>query len=71
MVTWSQRIADLRESGLTLREIGELVGMSTGGVSDIAQGRTTQPSGDAAIALHQLHQRKCARRRRSAPRSAA
>lgn len=59
MTTWRQRISDLRETGLTLSEIGQLTGLSTSAVSDIANGHSESPRGDAAVLLHELHRSKC------------
>lgn len=59
MMTWRQRIEDLRGTGLTLSEIGQLVGLSTSSVSDIANGHSESPRGDAAVALHALHLDRC------------
>ena len=63
MVTWSDRIKALRATGLKLAEIGELVGLAPSSVSDIEQGRTSVPGGDAALKLDELY------RARSAPDS--
>lgn len=60
MLTWQSRIRELQAAGLTLAEIGELTGLSTSSVGDIASGRSTQPRGDAAVALHELHKTRCA-----------
>lgn len=61
MVTWSSRIRDLQQSGLTFAEIGALVGLATSSIGDIATGRSGSPRGEAAIRLHELHRRRCAR----------
>ncbi len=61
MKTWSSRISDLRADGLTLGEIGELVGLSPSAVSDIEQERTDSPRGDAALKLDALHTKRCGR----------
>lgn len=55
MVTWSARIKALRASGMKLAEIGEQIGLAPSSVSDIEQGRTEAPSGDAALKLHELY----------------
>jgi len=56
---WSKRIRALRKTGLTLREIGEHAGLSTSAVSDLAQGRNSQPKGDAGLRLYALHLSRC------------
>jgi transcriptional regulator with XRE-family HTH domain len=60
MVTWQSRVADLRkEANMTLAEIGKAIGMTTGGVGDIASGRTKSPRGEVAMSLHALHRKRC------------
>jgi transcriptional regulator with XRE-family HTH domain len=59
MDTWASRIVDLRSTGLTLAEIGAECGLSPSGVSDIEQGRTSEPRGDAAVKLHEMHKKLC------------
>ena len=44
---------------MTLAEIGEEIGMATSSVSDIANGYTKEPGGNAALKLHQLHLERC------------
>jgi RIO-like serine/threonine protein kinase len=56
MNTWQSRVADLREH-MTLAEIGAAIGMTTGGVGDIASGRTKSPRGECALKLHALHRK--------------
>jgi|GEM_PF-2229762 Helix-turn-helix. len=55
MTTWASRISDLRAKGMTLAEIGALIGLAPSSVSDIEQGRTATPRGDAAVKLYELH----------------
>jgi transcriptional regulator with XRE-family HTH domain len=62
MTTWASRIEDLQAVGMTLADIGAEVGLSTGGVGDIASGRTESPRGDAALKLHQLHLDRCGKK---------
>ncbi len=58
MNTWQSLIWDLRKKrDLTLAQIGTEIGLSTGAVSDIAQGRSAAPGGDAAVRLLDLHRR--------------
>jgi len=57
--TWRERIRALQAAGMTLSEIGEIVGLATSSVSDIANGRSEQPRADAALKLHELHQVRC------------
>lgn len=61
MLTWSKRVKDLQSAGVTLEEIGLAVGLATSTVGDIGSGRTESPSGDAALALHELHRTRCKR----------
>jgi transcriptional regulator with XRE-family HTH domain len=58
MTTWASRVSDLRSIGMTLAEIGSLVGLAPSTVSDIEQRRTAEPRGDAAVALYELHKSK-------------
>jgi transcriptional regulator with XRE-family HTH domain len=58
MTNWASRISDLRSTGLTLAEIGALVGLAPSSVSDIEQERTSEPRGEAAIKLYELHRSK-------------
>lgn len=59
MNTWAKRIRDLQDAGMTLADIGEKVDLATSTVSDIANERTKEPGGDAALKLDRLHRRKC------------
>lgn len=43
---------------MTLAEIGQAVGLSPSAVSDLERGRSDEPKGDAAVALHELHKSK-------------
>jgi hypothetical protein len=61
MTEWTTRVRELNEAGLTYRQIGVECGMTTGGVGDIASGRTKAPRGNSAIKLHNLHKRVCKR----------
>jgi transcriptional regulator with XRE-family HTH domain len=44
---------------MTLKEIGDLIGLSPSAVSDIEQGRSSAPGGEAALKLDSLHRLKC------------
>lgn len=57
MSTWAERISDLQEAGFTLADIGEKIGLATSTVGDIATGRSSSPRGDAALKLHELHEK--------------
>ena len=59
MTTWASRIKDLRASGLNLAEIGEAVGLAPTSVSDIEQGRSRSPRGEAALRIFHLHEERC------------
>jgi len=56
--TWATRVKALRESGLTLTEIGQLVGLTTSAVCDLEQGRTRRPNADTGLKLDRLYQRR-------------
>ena len=53
--TWAARIRELEALGWSLTGLGEAIGLSAQGVSDIKQGRTKAPTGMAAVTLHRLH----------------
>ena len=53
--TWADRIKELEAKDWSLTAIGEAIGLSPQGVSDIKQGRTKAPTGMAAVLLHNLH----------------
>jgi hypothetical protein len=59
MATWKSRIRDLQASGLTFEQIGEAVGLAGTTVSDLANGWSKSPRGDAALAMHLLHVERC------------
>lgn len=59
MSTWSTRIRDLMAAGMKQSEIGAEVGLAVSTISDLANGRTKAPGGEAAIKLHELHQKRC------------
>ena len=59
MTTWSARIQDLQKAGMTLSEIAEAIGLTTGAVGDIKSGRSKSPRGDSAMKLNALHSLKC------------
>ena len=59
MISWSERIKELRAAGLTLAEIGERTGLAASTVSDLEQGRSSSPRGDAALRLDKLHKEIC------------
>lgn len=52
---WQQRITDLEASGHKLAALAKRVGLSVQALSDIKNGRTTEPKGMAAVRLHDLH----------------
>lgn len=62
MATWADRIEALRDKGMTLSEIGELVGLATSSVSDLAQGHSASPRGDAAIKLDALYRERVSKK---------
>jgi hypothetical protein len=58
--TWADRIRELEALGWSLTGLGDAIGLSAQGVSDIKQGRTRAPTGMAAVTLHRLHADKIA-----------
>lgn len=59
MLTWKDRIKGLQDTGMTLSEIANLIGLATSSVGDLATGRTESPRGAAALKLDQLHRSRC------------
>jgi hypothetical protein len=53
--SWKEKVDDLESRGWTLTAIGDAIGLSVSGVSDIKQERTKAPTGMAAVKLHYLH----------------
>jgi hypothetical protein len=65
-IAWSVMMEDIHGSGLTYREIGELLGISQGTAHDIESGRIKEPGGTVALKIIALH-KKCARQGRKRP----
>jgi DNA-binding XRE family transcriptional regulator len=65
-ISWSSMMEDIHESGLTYREIGEMLGISQGTAHDIESGRIKEPGGTVALKIVALH-KKCARHGRKKP----
>lgn len=59
MNTWASRIRDLQAAGMLQSEIGDAIGLAVSSVSDLANERTKEPRGDAAMKLHELHTQRC------------
>jgi transcriptional regulator with XRE-family HTH domain len=66
MMTWKQRVLDLKALGYTFKAIADLVGTNPSTISDLAYGNTESPTGDTAVNLHQLHAKLCTPSRRRA-----
>lgn len=58
MQTWSSRIKDLTSRGMTYADIGEVIGLASSTVGDLASGRSKSPRGEAAIRLNDLHRQR-------------
>lgn len=58
MLTWKDRIRALRDSGMSLAEIGKESGLATSTVSDLARGVTKEPGGNAALKIDALYREK-------------
>lgn len=56
---WAERIGALRETGMSLSTIGDRIGLSRTAVHDLSTGRSKMPAGDAAVALYNLHRKRC------------
>jgi hypothetical protein len=61
---WQQLINDLRDAGLTLKHIGNAIGLTIGSVHDLSSGRTVEPKGSAAAGLIELHRKQFGKRRK-------
>jgi transcriptional regulator with XRE-family HTH domain len=61
MTIWARKIADLEASGRTLADIATAIGLTAAAVSELKQGRSKQPRGNAALKLIELHECECAR----------
>lgn len=53
--TWSEKVTALEANGWTLTALAKACERSVSWVSDIKQGRTTEPGGMAAVKLHNLY----------------
>lgn len=67
MPTWSERIAALESAGWSLTGLAREVGISPQALSDVKQGRTSEPRGMAAVRLHALHSALLAQKAGDAP----
>jgi len=54
MDTWAEKIAVLETRGWSLTAIGKAIELSPQALSDIKQGRSTEPRGMCAVRLHNL-----------------
>jgi hypothetical protein len=54
MDTWADKISVLEARGWSLTGIGKAIELSPQALSDIKQGRSTEPRGMAAVRLHNL-----------------
>ncbi len=55
MKTWTERITELEAAGWSLTKIAAEIGLSLPALSDVKQGRTSQPRANAALKLDALH----------------
>lgn len=53
--TWSEKVIALESNGWSLTALAAACERSVSWVSDIKQGRTTEPGGMAAVKLHNLY----------------
>lgn len=59
MRTWSEMILDIQAKGLSLVRVAQLTGGTPPALSDIKQGRTSEPKGRLAVELFKLHRELC------------
>lgn len=64
-ITFQVKVLEIESCGWTLTDIANAIGLTVQAVSDIKQGRTKQPNGNAAIALAKLHTRTMRKRKAS------
>lgn len=63
---WKTLIAELSSAGLTQGLIADRLGIRQPSVSDIASGRTKNPSWAVGEGLRRLHRKHCKRSRKAA-----
>ena len=56
-MNFQNMIRTLQKHGMTYSEIGQISGLSVLGISEIANGRTTNPGGASALKIHDLYKR--------------
>jgi predicted XRE-type DNA-binding protein len=68
-MNWKSIILDLQNRGFTQAEIAALCGCSQASISDMATGKTRDPSHMLGETLLQVHRRKCKPKQAAAPAS--
>lgn len=56
---WNKIISDIKSSGLTQEQIADAIGVSVGTLSELYNGKVTEPKWSRGDALLQLHQDRC------------
>lgn len=60
---WNLIISDIKASGMTQEQIAEVIGVSVGTMSELLNGKVTEPKWSRGDALLKLHQDRCASQR--------
>jgi predicted transcriptional regulator len=68
-MNWTSIILDLQNRGFTQTEIAALCGVSQASISDLATGKTRDPSYLLGETLLRVHRRKCKPKPAAAPAS--
>lgn len=72
MTKWASMIRDLEATKrFTLKSIGDRIGLAPSSVSDLKQGDSKSPRGEAALKLVQLHIAECGTPPPSEPEAAS
>jgi predicted transcriptional regulator len=66
-MNWTSIILDLQNRGFTQTEIAALCGVSQASISDLATGKTRDPSFLLGETLLRVHRRKCKPKQAAAP----
>jgi hypothetical protein len=53
--SWALQVLELRATGMSLKDVGDAIGLSVSATGDIAASRTAAPKGESALKLAALH----------------
>jgi ribosome-binding protein aMBF1 (putative translation factor) len=66
MADWADKVKALEESGWSLTDLADEIGLKPASLSDIKQGRTKASSANAYVRLHELYSKLPAGKKRAA-----